>query len=68
MPPDPPRWLLALSFEAQLTPTSTIVEHSPPLLTATPSYEISESVLFCTLIVNHNMLLLQGTCAYTLYI
>ena len=28
--PDPPRWLLALAFEAQLIPTSTstVVEHS----------------------------------------
>ena len=34
IPPDPPRWLLALVFEAQLTPTTTVVVHSPPLLIA----------------------------------
>ena len=44
MPPDPPRWLLALAFEAHLPPTNAVVEHSPPLLTSISSYKISGSV------------------------
>ena len=44
MPPDLPRWLLALAFETQLTPISIVVEHSPPLLIDMSTHRISGSV------------------------